>query len=362
MIENIQKVKSGKRFIISGLILMGIVAVGTMSVPVNTESTDTNNTVPAASFNPPYDFTPWVSDYNGRTDLPYILHGFKDAGGSEALFQSHVGTDQRIYVRRTTVSDIISDPANPSKWTGWQTSSDPYEFTNKPTAFASLDNDIFQAHVGWDNKIYTKKTSYTDFATNGPVGAWKRGSDPYEKTSFPVSMISFKGQLFQAHVGENNRIYTRSSSDNGDSWGAWITSTDPYEYTNKALAFGATSDKLWQAHIGGNDRIYVRTSLDGIGWSAWITSSDPYEFTKLPVAMASSGEIMFISHVGGDNRIYTSDCIDFGNCTGWTQNGGSTMKSVTLTEYDGFIHQGHVGTDNVMYWRRSDIVVIPPVK
>ncbi len=295
--------------------------------------------VPGTNLLVRYNFSKWVSDKNGTTKRPFEITSFKNN-----LFQSYVKDDNRIYTRSTSEKDVYQNPSN--GWTEWTTSKDPYETTFLPVSLGSFGEKIYHSHIGSNNRIYTRGS------TDGVNwGAWITGADPYEYTNHPITMTEFDGKFYQTHIGGNNRIYTRSSTD-GSTWGAWITSTDPYEFTKYPITMTAFDGKFYQAHVGGDNKIYTRSSTDGNNWTGWIKGTDPYEYTNSPIALAATDTKIYTVHRGADSKIYTRSSPDGKKWSGWTQHGGSTELPVSMTEFDGTIYQGHVGEGNYMYWRK----------
>jgi hypothetical protein len=308
-----------------------------------------------------YNFSPWVSDLNGSTDLPYTMMGYDNNVFREVMFQAHVGNDNRIYLRWAEGREIVGEVdliENYDIWSGWATSSNPHESTRLPVSLFQFNKDVYMIHVGSDNKIYTKQEPYSDLINNGVSGHWVTSDNPYEQTKHPVSVTNFNDNNYQVHVGTDNRIYYKSSSE-PTAPSNWQTSTDPNEFTDKAVDISASGDRIYKAHVGANNRIYIKASANGVDWTGWQTSTDPNEFTDKAVSIHAMGRDLYITHVGADKKIYTTLCRDvedftriYQNCDGWTQYGGVTEKALTLTDYEERLHQGHVGLDGKMYWRQ----------
>ncbi|MEQ8757085.1 MAG: M23 family metallopeptidase, partial [Coleofasciculus sp. G1-WW12-02] len=122
---------------------------------------------------------------------------------------------------------------------------------------------LYQSHVGKDNQIYTRSS------TNGiNWTAWKKPNIPNEETNHAVAMAAFNGRLYQSHVGKDKKIYTRSST-NGINWTAWKAANVPNEETYGTPWLDAFNGKLYQYHIGKDSYLYMRSSNDGENWNAW---------------------------------------------------------------------------------------------
>ncbi len=137
------------------------------------------------------------------------------------LYQSHVGTDSRIYTRSS------SDGIN---WTNWRRSNYPGEATNRAISLASHGSYLYQSHVGTDRKIYTRRSTDGINWTN-----WRRSNYPGEATNHAISLFSHGAYLYQSHVGTDKTIYTRRSTD-GLNWTNWRRSNYPGEATNHAVS------------------------------------------------------------------------------------------------------------------------------
>jgi hypothetical protein len=299
-----------------------------------------------------FNFSPWITDGNGTTNQPYEMVEFT-SNNVRKLLQTHVGTDKKIYTRYTTNQNVYLD-SDKASWSAWARSSDPAEATNFPVSTTVFGTKVYQTHVGTDNKIYTR---YSSDAINW--SSWTKGTDPAEYTSLPVYMASFTSsqgnQLYQVHVGGDRKIYTRNSTD-GVNWGAWTKGTDPNEGTNYPVTMAEFNtpqgNKLFQVHVGDNNRIFTRNSSDGVNWGAWTTSTDPYESTAYPVSIFAVNGKLYETHVGGYN-VYTRSTTDGINWTVWEKfNDFQTSRKVTMASFNNVLYQGVVGFDNKLYWRR----------
>ena len=169
-------------------------------------------------------------------------------------------------------------------------------------------------------------------------------------------------KLYQAHVGKDGKVYTRSST-NGINWTAWSRETKnaPGEATRLAVTMYSLGERLYQSHVGKDGRIYTRSSTDGINWTAWSreTKNAPGEATYRPIAMSSFGERLYQSHVGTDGKIYTRSSTNGINWTAWSREtknapGEATYRPVSLVSVNNVLYQAHVGSEGRIYTRFSD--------
>ena len=222
------------------------------------------------------------------------------------LYQSHVGTNGRIYTRFS--EDGIS-------WSSWSREREnaPGEKTYHAVGMTSHGGSLYQVHVGTDGRIYTRHSE--NISVDGiSWSTWSREmiNAPRETTESSVYMASMDDVLYQVHVGTDGRIYTRHSeslSENGISWSTWSRerTNAPNEATQSPVAMTSVNNTLYQSHTGTNGKIYTRSSGDGVSWSSWTreTTNAPGEATYHTVDLASSDSILYQAHVGTDGRIYT---------------------------------------------------------
>ena len=213
----------------------------------------------------------------------------------------------------------------------------------------SLNGRLYQSHRGNDNNIYTR--SSTDGVN------WTGWQQSGGQTNSAPALAAFNGRLYQSHRGNDNNIYTRSSTD-GVNWTGWQQSGGQ---TNSAPALAALNGKLYQSVRGTDNNIYTRymvTELvfgsvtidfgaEGV-WSSWQQSGG--QTTSAPALAAFNGRL-YQSHRGTDNNIYTRSSTDGVNWTGWQQSGGQTTSAPALESVNGKLYQSFRGMDNNIYTR-----------
>ncbi len=291
-------------------------------------------------------FHPWVSDSRGRTELTYEMVDFNGR-----LYQSHTGTNNRIYTRSTSATNVYTNPS--SGWSGWETSPDPKEHTSLPVSMAIFNGKIYHTHIGRPDGEGRRKI-YTRSSNNGVNWTgWSKGPDPKENTTLPIGMVEFNSKLYQVHVGGDNKIYTRSSTD-GQTWTGWTRGDDPNEYTSHPVKIAEFDGKLYQVHTGRNKRIYTRSSTDGVNWTGWTHGDDPNEYTDTMVEIEAVGDKLYEVHTGRNKRIYTRVSTDGTTWSAWVQNEGVTTLPVTMAEFDNHLYQGYVDSSGKMWWRRLE--------
>jgi murein DD-endopeptidase MepM/ murein hydrolase activator NlpD len=205
---------------------------------------------------------------------------------------------------------------------------------------ASLNGRLYQSHRGNDNNIYTRSSTdginWTNWNNNGG-GA----------TLNAPSLAAFNGRLYQSHRGFDNNIYTRSSSD-GVNWSGWAQSGGA---TQSAPTLAAVNGRLYQSHRGFDNNIHTRSSTDGVNWSGWVQSGGG---TPTAPTLAAYNGRLYQSHRGFDgNKMYTRSSTDGMNWTGWAESGGSTPSYPTIAEFNGRLYQSHRGYDSNLIYTRS---------
>lgn len=206
---------------------------------------------------------------------------------------------------------------------------------------ASLNGRLYQSHRGNDNNIYTRSSTNGINWTN-----WNNNGGGY--TLNAPSLAAFNGRLYQSHRGSDNNIYTRSSTD-GVNWSAWAQSGGT---TQSAPTLAAVNGKLYQSHRGYDNNIYTRSSTDGVNWSGWMQS---WGSTSTAPALAGYNSRLYQTHRGFDgNKIYTRSSTDGMNWTGWAESGGgSTPSYPTMAAFNGRLYQTHRGYDSNLIYTRS---------
>jgi hypothetical protein len=205
---------------------------------------------------------------------------------------------------------------------------------------ASLNGRLYQSHRGNDNNIYTRSSTdginWTNWNNNGG-GA----------TLNAPSLAAFNGRLYQSHRGYDNNIYTRSSSD-GVNWSGWDQSGGA---TQSAPTLAAVNGRLYQSHRGFDNNIHTRSSTDGVNWSGWVQSGGG---TPTAPTLAAYNGRLYQSHRGFDgNKMYTRSSTDGMNWTGWAESGGATPSYPTMAEFNGRLYQTHRGYDSNLIYTRS---------
>ncbi len=207
---------------------------------------------------------------------------------------------------------------------------------------ASLNGRLYQSHRGNDNNIYTRSSTDGVNWTNG-------NNNGGGATLNAPSLAAFNGKLYQSHRGYDNNIYTRSSTD-GINWTNW--NNNGGGATQSAPTLAAVNGKLYQSHRGNDNNIYTRSSTDGVNWSGWAQAGGG---TPTAPTLAAYNGRLYQSHRGFEgNKIYTRSSTDGMNWTGWSESGGGTPSYPTMAEFNGRLYQTHRGYDsNLIYIRSS---------
>jgi streptogramin lyase len=174
---------------------------------------------------------------------------------------------------------------------------------------------------GNDNRIYTR-TSTDGFTWSD----WQ--VDPISYTELPVTMAVLNGVVYQSAVGTEHKIYTRFST-NGLDWSDWSQTGGT---TSQPVAMASFQNKLFQAVKGDDDRIYTRTSTDGATWSDWI--ADPVGRTTVAVNLSASDNLLFQFARGNDQLVYSRYTLDGVEWSKWVNIGGRTNLPISSAEFN----------------------------
>ena len=215
-----------------------------------------------------------------------------------------------------------------------------------PAAFATMTGDgsgnpqkLLQAIRGNDNRLYTRTT--TQLATSeSNWTAWQEGSGITIKTEPEV--ISFQttsgSPMFVISAyGTDNGLYTRTSAD-GLTWAAWTRGgaiTLKSKPTISSLqTYNASTmafeQQLVQTGHGSDNGLYTRRSLNGTTWTDWVRGGS-ITLASRTEQLEFSGKIFQFAR-GTDNGLYSRYTSDGLTWTAWTRNsGGITVLDETST-------------------------------
>jgi hypothetical protein len=109
------------------------------------------------------------------------------------IYQTAVGLDQHIYTRSS---------ADGTAWSAWQNVPDIGEYAYRPASIQAVGQTLFQTHQGTDNKIYLRAsydqgTTWTDWATDGSL------------TQTEPKMQEIGEELYQTKIGTDGYVYWR---------------------------------------------------------------------------------------------------------------------------------------------------------
>lgn len=163
-----------------------------------------------------------------------------------------------------------------------------------------------------------------------------------------VSMVEFKGKIYQAVIGKWDKVvYTRNSID-GVNWSQWLGNG----MTELNITMIADEDYIYQSVVGlWDDRVYFRRSTDGVNWTPWLANG----MTKGEISLVKKDNVLYQSVRGKwDNAVYTRNSLDQGlSWTSWLAN-GMALSNINLTVMGNEILQSVVGFwDNVIYTRKT---------
>jgi subtilisin family serine protease len=227
---------------------------------------------------------------------------------------------------------------------GWQSDKDG-ETIGKPDT-VSFKGKIYQAVLGTDNIVYTRSSSS---GSSDSWSGWSTGA--IGRTNSAVTMVGFKDKLYQAVRGLDNKIYTRVSVD-GTTWEDWIV--DPVSDTSDAVEMVVFKDKIYQMARGTGDKIYTRFSSDGTVWDNWEERGGTTP--NAVAAVVFNNQICQAVRGSTDSKIYTRCSSDGTNWPAWEKDEGSyTPQAVSMAANSNYLYQTATGTGNLIYVRRKPI-------
>jgi hypothetical protein len=276
-------------------------------------------------------FTYFHGDFKENTNNEFALKEFNNR-----LYQSYTGLDGRIYTR----SSGSTDPYNPN-WTAF-TATVPYDYTHYAVTLEVHNGRLFQAAVGYDNRVYTRST------TDGYIWSpWNTDTKVIgEYTEHKITMASHNGRLYQAATGRDHRVYTRSSID-GVNWTYWKTDSKVIgEYTNYAISMVSNNGELQQTAVGFDNQLYIRNSTDGVNWNYWQLdlTSIARVYSDINTVVIGANQV-YQTHKGIYNEIFTRVSTNNGQSySAWKefQMSEKTTVSIALTGYQGVLYEGAV--------------------
>ncbi|NJN91593.1 MAG: hypothetical protein HC878_15335 [Leptolyngbyaceae cyanobacterium SL_5_14] len=156
------------------------------------------------------------------------------------LYQIHRGTDNN--------SMYLASSHNGKDWNNWE--KIPGETLNAP-AITNYKGTLYVAHWGLDDRIYFAS------ASEAKAGKWKALSDGGAKTPDAVAMVEYRGKLYMAHRGQDNGMYL--ASWDGANWSGWRKLEGQ---TPDAIAMAVSQGKLYIARRDMGNQIFI-ASLEG---------------------------------------------------------------------------------------------------
>ncbi|MFW5720483.1 MAG: hypothetical protein ACOCXT_05655, partial [Candidatus Dojkabacteria bacterium] len=174
------------------------------------------------------------------------------------FYLSHTGTDGRIYTASST---------NCRNWSAWNRNNAPLEATYNGVAMTA-GNFLYQVHIGTNQKIYLRRN--TNFTEPLRFSRWTEINVPRTLTKHAVDLIKFKDRLYMIHVGLSDQLFISSSSNGISGWSNWKqlpgrTKVTPTLSTLKDV--NGNDTKLAVAHTGTDGNVYFANNIDAISWN-----------------------------------------------------------------------------------------------
>lgn len=217
-------------------------------------------------------------------------------------------------------------------------------------AMASIGDKVYQSHRGLDNQIYTRFSK--GFTSDGEGVIWSDWKADKGTTNSAPTLETFNGKLYQSVRGQDNKIYTRSSTGftpDAVTWSDWVSA--PGE-TKNAIALETFQGKLYQSHRGFDNKIYTRSTSDGVTWSGWTATTSGATYSA-PSLEAVGDKKLYQSVRGTDDKIYTRFSSNGSIWSEWKESGGTTYSTPDIEEFQGKLYQSSRGTNDKIYTRLS---------
>ncbi|MBD2465040.1 M23 family metallopeptidase [Oscillatoria sp. FACHB-1407] len=204
-----------------------------------------------------------------------------------------------------------------------------------------FNGKLYQVTRGNDNLIYSRSSS-----DGSHWSVWRHtGASTYQTPA----MTAFNGRLFQLAQGTDRNLYLRSSQ-NGENWSTWA-SLNIGGQTLSAPEMTVFQNQLVVAVRGINNQIYTATSGDGDRWNAW---QDTGRASRSGPGLTVFNNRLYIAAQGTtDNDVYFSSSRDGVRWNSWSSAGIQTLSNPELGVFNEQLYVAVRGTDNNIYLKRS---------
>jgi len=165
-----------------------------------------------------------------------------------------------------------------------------------------------------------------------------------------IVRTEFNGTLVEAVRADDNKIYNRYSTDNGDSWSAWTHNGGATKSDD--MKFAEANGKLFQIVRGTNDVLYTRYSSDGQTWPPNWSSLGVGVVGEFNVDTIGDRAVVSMRQGGTYNRIYTRAI----NATNWQNLNHAPVTSLNDVQQqviDDRLIQSFKGVDGKTYLRHT---------
>ena len=241
-----------------------------------------------------------------------------------------------------------------------------YTSYNNARNIASNGNIVHT--VWWDNRldpinyeIFYKRSTDAGVSWGADVRLTNNAGDSqYPSVSVTGSVVHV---AWQDSRDGNFEIYYKRSTDGGVSWGSDIRLTNAsFESWNPSVAVsGAAVNIVWQERRDGNDEIYTKRSTDGgNSWEADTRLTNNSDVSALPSVIISGSVVHTVwdDTRDGNAEIYYKRSADGGVSWGTDirlTNNSAASNSASVSVSDSFVHVTWQDRRNdwEIYYKRS---------
>ncbi|NES64024.1 MAG: hypothetical protein F6K24_01560 [Okeania sp. SIO2D1] len=297
--------------------------------------------------------------YVRHTDNGTDWSGWKDigAGPTSGEFAIDAIGDRLVVAVRHANNQIYTRAINSENWQPWNHTEVPTigEFNQE-----IIDGRLVQTYKGVDNRTYVRNSldgvewaQWSTAETATEQSDWRLSHLPgVSQQSFvdepeDISEVEFGDKIVQSLTADNKQVYTRHSSDGGETWTEWKHTGGHANSNVKQLTL---NDKVFQIIKGTNDAVYIRNSSNGENWTGWGQLSGTILGDFQIEAIADQ---LVLSIRGTDNKIHTRHATNGTSWSGWQTANVRAITGIQQEAVDDKLVQSYRGTDDKIYTRYS---------
>jgi chromosome segregation ATPase len=289
------------------------------------------------------------ADWSGWSDI--------GAGPTSGEFAIDAIGDRLVVSVRHANNKIYTRGINSKNWQPWNHTEVQTigEFSQK-----IIDNRLVQSYKGIDNRTYVRNSldglewaQWSTIETAEEQSEWREeylaGVSQRSFVDKPenISEVEFGDKTVQSMTADNKEVYTRHSTDGGETWTEWKHTGGHANSNVKQLTL---NDKVFQVIKGTNDAVFIRNSSDGENWTGWGKLSGAIVGDFQVEAIADK---LVLSIRGTDNKIYTRHATNGTSWSGWHTANVRALTGIRQEVVKDKLVQSYRGTDDNIYTRHS---------